>query len=607
MGQVVLHFEKHGKPISGSLGHHIDRTEGMEWSYRHADLSKTHLNKVYHLNDYCKMKYNEAIKKRIEDGYTSKKTIRKDATYSVNVMLSGSHDEMKEIEKEPKKLDEWINQNANWCIRQFGKENIVRFNVHLDEKTPHIHCVFVPITEDGRLSAKDFIGSSIKLQDLQSSYAKSMERFGLERGVKSDRKHQTTDEYRRREAQSIQKIEQLHEKIDNLSKKNLLFGLDDLKKDLKAGLNGYINSVNETFKEKEQKILSEFIKLKDGAKEFMNSIENREPIKSRYIAPADVQSIVNNSNLIDYFLYLANRGDLVFEKKSGKEFIFEDENKTQKISVSEKGWHDLKSGEGGQIIKAIQKHQKLDWLEAVNWLKNFNGDISIPFQKTREKTAKEIVLKPNTYAITQITEPSSRKLIEYFKNRNISFDTLKNHSKQVHYQVGENHFYGIGVKNVQGGYEIRNPFSKMKFGSSDVSELGKEKAEAKKIVVCEGITDSFSIIEILKRAGKNLDDYRFISLNSVTNVQKFIDRYLNQTYDSVFLLLDGDTAGDEATKKIQEAFPQGKVRDLRDDFGIHSHGYKDINEHLMKESQKQEKKQTLKAPEPTKKGYGFKR
>ncbi|GIJ95357.1 hypothetical protein CAPN002_25750 [Capnocytophaga stomatis] len=607
MGQVVLHFEKHGKPTGGSLGHHIDRTEGMEWSYRHADLSRTHLNKVYQFNEYSKMPYNEAIKKRIEDGYTGKKGIRKDATYSVNVMLSGSHEEMKEIERDPKKLNEWIKQNANWCIRQFGKENIIRFNVHLDEKTPHIHCAFVPITKDGRLSAKDFIGSSIKLQDLQSSYANAMKSFGLERGIKSDRKHQTTDEYRRREAQNIQKIEHLHEKIDNLSKKNLIFGLDDFKKDLKAGLNSYVEVVNQEFNRKERKIAEEYVNLREGAKEFMNSIENREPIVSKYIPPADVQNIVNNSNLIDYFLYLANRGDLVFEKKSGKEFIFEDENKTQKISVSEKGWHDLKSGEGGQIIKAIQKHQKLDWLEAVNWLKNFNGDISIPFQKLRKKTAKESVLKPNTYAITQITTPGSRKLIEYFKNRSISFETLKNHSKQVHYQVGENHFYGIGVKNVQGGYEIRNPFSKMKFGSSDVSELGKEKPGAKKIVVCEGITDSFSIIEILKRAGKNLDDYRFISLNSVTNAQKFIDKYLNQTYDGVFLLLDGDTAGDEATKKIQEAFPQGKVRDLRDDFGIHSQGYKDINEHLVKESQKQEKKQTLKAPEPTKKGHGFKR
>ena len=40
-----------------------------------------------------------------------------------------------------------------------GEENITRFAVHLDEKTPHIHCVFVPITEDGRLSAGDWVGN----------------------------------------------------------------------------------------------------------------------------------------------------------------------------------------------------------------------------------------------------------------------------------------------------------------------------------------------------------------------------------------------------------------------------------------------------------------
>ena len=45
MGQAVLHFEKHQKPTSGSLGNHIDRTEGKEYSYRHADLSKLEYGK----------------------------------------------------------------------------------------------------------------------------------------------------------------------------------------------------------------------------------------------------------------------------------------------------------------------------------------------------------------------------------------------------------------------------------------------------------------------------------------------------------------------------------------------------------------------------------
>lgn len=582
MGQVVLHFEKHGKPTGGSLGHHIDRAEGMEYSYRHADLSRTHLNKVYQFNEYCKMQYNEAIKKRIEDGYTGKKGIRKDATYSVNVMLSGSHEEMKEIEQDPTKLDEWINQNANWCIRQFGKENIIRFNVHLDEKTPHIHCVFVPITKDGRLSAKDFIGSSIKLQDLQSSYANAMKSFGLERGIKSDRKHQTTDEYRRREAQNLSTAEELHNKIDSIGKSNLLFGLEKLKKDLKGSVNNVILKTAETYEKTAQNQLKFIDEMKEAYVAYENSIEMREPPKAKYIPNDKVNEIVNNSNLIDYFLYLADKGLIHFEKKSGKEFIFTDENKTKKISVSEKGWHDLKSGEGGQIIKAIQKHQKLGWLEAVNWLNEFNTGLSTDFTKIREKTALESPnLSNNQYRITQVVKPNTGKLINYFKERGISFQTLREYTKQIHYQIGENHFYGIGFQNVKGGYEIRNPFLKTKFGFSDVTELGNPNAQ--KMVVCEGMTDTLSMIEILKSWGRNLNDYKFVCLNSVTNVPKFLERYQNEKI-AMFFCLDGDNAGNEATKTLLEKFPTGQ--DMRDNFGIHENGYKDMNEHLVKQLQK---------------------
>lgn len=588
MGQVVLHFEKHGKPTGGSLGHHIDRAEGMEYSYRHADLSRTHLNKVYQFNEYCKMPYNEAIKKRIEDGYTGKKGIRKDATYSVNAMLSGSHEEMKDIEQDPKKLNEWINQNANWCIRQFGKENIIRFNVHLDEKTPHIHCVFVPITKDGRLSAKDFIGSSIKLQDLQSSYANAMKPFGLERGIKSDRKHQTTDEYRRREAQNLSTAEELHNKIDSIGKSNLLFGLEKLKKDLKGSVNKVILKTAETYEKTAQNHLKFIDEMKEAYVVYQNSIEMREPPKAKYIPNDKVNEIINNSNLIDYFLYLADKGLIHFEKKSGKEFIFTDENKTQKISVSEKGWHDLKSGDGGQIIKAIQKHQKLSWLEAVNWLNEFNTGLSTDFTKIREKTALESPnLSNNQYRITQVVKPNTGKLINYFKERGISFQTLREYTNQIHYQIGENHFYGIGFQNVKGGYEIRNPFLKTKFGSSDVTELGNPNAQ--KMVVCEGMTDTLSMIEILKSWGRDLNEYKFVCLNSVTNVPKFLERYQNQNQKvAMFFCLDGDNAGNEATKTLLEKFPKGQ--DMRDNFGIHENGYKDMNEHLIKQLQKSEEK-----------------
>lgn len=42
--------------------------------------------------------------------------------------------------------------------------------VHLDEKTPHMHFGIVPITQDGRLSAKEVIGNKKALTEFQDRF-----------------------------------------------------------------------------------------------------------------------------------------------------------------------------------------------------------------------------------------------------------------------------------------------------------------------------------------------------------------------------------------------------------------------------------------------------
>lgn len=75
----------------------------------------------------------------------------------------------------------------------------------MDEATPHMHLEFVPLTADGRLSAKECIGSGSKaLQQLQDDFYKAVGiPFGLERGNRADltngekpRRHQRVAEYK---------------------------------------------------------------------------------------------------------------------------------------------------------------------------------------------------------------------------------------------------------------------------------------------------------------------------------------------------------------------------------------------------------------------------
>jgi hypothetical protein len=195
MGYAVLHVEK-GAGSGGGLGNHIDRKEGKEHSFENANPDLKHLNINYDLNKYCTKEFTPAINSRISDGYKSNRKIRTDATKYCTVILTGSHKEMIHLQKEPEEFKKWIYKNEEFAKSEWGAENIVRFTLHLDETTPHIHCVFVPLTNDGRLSAKEVLGNRKNLANLQDRYGIDMKEFGLKRGLRGSKsKHETVQEY----------------------------------------------------------------------------------------------------------------------------------------------------------------------------------------------------------------------------------------------------------------------------------------------------------------------------------------------------------------------------------------------------------------------------
>ena len=49
----------------------------------------------------------------------------------------------------------------------------------------HIHAVTVPLTEDGRLSARELLGNPKEMSQRQDRYADQMKSFGFQRGIKA--------------------------------------------------------------------------------------------------------------------------------------------------------------------------------------------------------------------------------------------------------------------------------------------------------------------------------------------------------------------------------------------------------------------------------------
>jgi len=195
MGLAVYHTEK-GKASSGGIGNHIDRKEGAEHTYPHADPNLKDLNKHFKITEHCNKPLHKAINDRIEEGYKGKTAIRKDAVKYQTHVLTGSHDDMKKIFSNEKTANEWIKANYKFICDEYGKENILRFSLHMDEKTPHIHAVTVPLTADGRLSAKEVMGNKKVFQERQDRYAEVVKPFNLERGVRgSQATHENAKEY----------------------------------------------------------------------------------------------------------------------------------------------------------------------------------------------------------------------------------------------------------------------------------------------------------------------------------------------------------------------------------------------------------------------------
>lgn len=189
-GLAVFHIEKAKSTVQG-LGNHIDRSTVTP----NVNTDKSHLNRAI-IDHRDNGGLQESIDKRIKEGYKTKRAIRKDAVKATNVILSGSRDQLLKIEGEGR-IDDWVDDNLKWLNKEFGKENVVSFFLHLDERTPHIHAVVVPLTKDGRLSAKEVMGDRKIFIQRQDRYGEAMsEKYDLHRGLKgSTATHDSVQEY----------------------------------------------------------------------------------------------------------------------------------------------------------------------------------------------------------------------------------------------------------------------------------------------------------------------------------------------------------------------------------------------------------------------------
>lgn len=178
--------EKHkGNPARPLEAHH-ERQKEQYASNPDIDTSRSKYN--FHIVK-PEGRYYHFIQSRIEQAGCR---TRRDSTRFVDTLITASPEFFKK--KSPKEIQAFFQRAAEFLIGRVGRENIVSAVVHMDEKTPHLHLVFVPLTEDNRLCAKEIIGNRASLTKWQDDFhAYMVEKYpDLERGEsasKTGRKH----------------------------------------------------------------------------------------------------------------------------------------------------------------------------------------------------------------------------------------------------------------------------------------------------------------------------------------------------------------------------------------------------------------------------------
>lgn len=251
MGYTVLHIDK-ARGNDSAMTAHIART----FMPSNVDSSRTHLNRELVQFPANVTNRTEAIEHRIATAGIYRK-VAQNQVKALRFILSSSPEDMSRIEQEGR-LYEWCAESMDWLRSTFGADNWVAATLHADEGTPHIHATVVPIVTGERRKAKeeakngkrkyktkkdkvrlcaDDVLTPKKLEDYQTSYAKRMQRFGLERGVHgSEAKHRTTMEYykevlkstKEKEAQEAEltaKIKELEKQAGKLRMKGTLYSL----------------------------------------------------------------------------------------------------------------------------------------------------------------------------------------------------------------------------------------------------------------------------------------------------------------------------------------------------------------------------------------------
>ena len=173
---AILRFAKYKGPEIGNIDAHNERTKGKYASNPDVDISRSKYN--FHLIE-PERKYRAEAERQIKEAGCR---TRSDSVRVVEALVTATPEFFQG--KKKSEIRAYFQEALAFIQQNQAPKTIISAVVHMDEKTPHMHLSFVPLTADGRLSAKEIVGNKKKLTQWQDKFWEHMVRKypDLERG-----------------------------------------------------------------------------------------------------------------------------------------------------------------------------------------------------------------------------------------------------------------------------------------------------------------------------------------------------------------------------------------------------------------------------------------
>ena len=386
----VVRISGYSKGSLTCIGNECDRKEGIE--HRNSDIipERTALNQSYKdVSDGCGF-YSEHA--QILTALNAQYKETKKGTAFEGMIIPADLDFFEKMGyktdgKPPKEVKAFFDKSYKWALEQIGyngtDKNIISAKVHYDEKTPHMHIYYLPITdkwqdkiyakdENGKvlrsdkgtpLQAKDEKGKilykqvedntapklsrtefwrqkggKVSYRRMQDDFQEKVGKlYGLERGeVGSDREHETKYQHKQKELQAeLKPYEDMKIKTDSIDEniKKLPFGkslvdtnaFEKTKKQAKAyTLNR--DSIR-TLKSDQEKLKNSQIELKNEKQDL--SLERAALLAEKQNVHAAYQRQLNINQLLE-----RTEKELQAEKEKIRSLT--NENSSLRIDVADK-------------------------------------------------------------------------------------------------------------------------------------------------------------------------------------------------------------------------------------------------------------------------------